>query len=90
MIADDFLFTLPDGAMLDRPQFLAWTAGPASIRDVHVENLTVCVLEDGLAIAHGACVSALGDGARAAGQYTIVWARRDGRWMGVGAYVIQN
>jgi len=28
-----------------------------------------------------------GDGARGAGRYTDVWARRDGRWLAVSAHV---
>ena len=34
ILADDFLVTLPDGRLLDRGEFLAYTAKPAPIRNL--------------------------------------------------------
>jgi len=86
ILADDFLCTNPDGALVDKPQFLRQTAVPVSFTDFDVDDLRIRVLGD-VAIIHGRTRFALQDGRRGRGQYTDVWEKRQGRWLAVSAHV---
>ena len=86
ILADDFLCTNPDGSLIDKPQFLRQTAVPVSFTDFDVDDLRIRVLGD-VAIIHGRTRFALTDGRRGRGQYTVVWVKREGRWLAVSAHV---
>ena len=86
ILADDFLCTNPDGALVDKPQFLRQTAVPVSFTDFDVDDLRIRVLGN-VAIIHGRTRFALKDGRRGRGQYTDVWEKRQGRWLAVSAHV---
>jgi len=86
ILADDFLCTNPDGALVDKPQFLRQTAVPVAFTDFDVDDLRIRVLGD-VAIVHGRTRFALTDGRRGRGQYTDVWEKRQGRWLAVSAHV---
>ena len=89
ILADDFLVTLPDGRLLDRGEFLAYTAKPAPIRNLDAHDVNVRLLGD-VAIVHGRTRYTLPDGGSGEGRYTDVWARRNGRWLAVAAHVTRK
>lgn len=89
ILAPDFLCTLPDGQLIDREQFLAQTAQPYTLSDLRAEDVHVRLLGD-VAIVHARTTFALASGTPGSGQYTDVWARRDGRWVAVAAHVTRK
>jgi ketosteroid isomerase-like protein len=84
ILADDFLCTLPDGTLIDRPQFLERAAAPSTIDGLRVHDVTIRVLGD-VAIVHAATTFTYMDGRPGSGRYTDVWARRGGQWLAVAA-----
>lgn len=89
ILADDFLCSLPDGTLLDRPKFLAHTAKPVTISDLAVHDVQVRLMGD-FAIVHARITFTLPDRRSGEGRYTDVWARRDGRWLAVAAHVTRK
>jgi ketosteroid isomerase-like protein len=89
ILAPDFLCSLPDGSLLDRASFLAYTAKPVTIRRLEARNVVVRILGD-VAIVHGQTSYETADGAPKLGRYTDVYARRDGRWLAVAAHVTRG
>ena len=87
--AQDFLNSNPDGSLVDRAGFLAQSAPPPRVPDLQVEDVRVRILGD-IAIIHGRTVYTRPDGKVAAGRYTDVWARREGRWLCVAADVTRG
>jgi ketosteroid isomerase-like protein len=84
LLADDFLNSNPDGSLVDRAQFLAQIARPATISNLEANDVRVRVMGD-FAIIH-ARTTYMHEGGRAgAGRYTDIWARREGRWLCVAA-----
>jgi len=84
ILADDFLNSNPDGSLVDRAQFLAQIARPATISNLEANDVRVRVMGD-FAIIH-ARTTYMHEGGRAgAGRYTDIWARREGRWLCVAA-----
>jgi len=84
ILADDFLNSNPDGSLVDRAQFLAQIARPATISNREANDVRVRVMGD-FAIIH-ARTTYMHEGGRAgAGRYTDIWARREGRWLCVAA-----
>jgi ketosteroid isomerase-like protein len=86
ILADDFLCSLPDGTLIDRPRFLERTAKPSGIVDIQANDVIVRILGD-VAIVHARTTFTLPGGAAGSGRYTDVWARRNGRWVAVSAHV---
>ena len=86
LLAEDFLCSLPDGSLLDRQQFLEYTARPVQISNLDAHDVNVRVMGD-FAIIHARTSYRGADGRPAAGRYTDVWARRNGRWLAVAAHV---
>lgn len=86
ILAGDFLCSLPDGSLLDRLQFLQYTARPVTIRDLTAHDVNIRMMGD-FAIIHARTSFTQADGRPAAGRYTDIWARRDGRWLAVAAHV---
>lgn len=89
ILADDFLCSMPDGALLDRRQFLEQTAKPVTIRNLQAHEVTVRLMGD-VAIIHARTSYTTGDGQAGGGRYTDVWARRNGRWLAVSAHVTRK
>jgi hypothetical protein len=89
ILAADFLCSLPDGALLDRAAFLAYTAKPVTIRHLEARDVVIRILGDA-AIVHGQTWYETADGAPKRGRYTDVYARRDGRWLAVAAHVTRG
>ena len=89
LLADDFLNSNPDGSLVDRAQFLAQIARPATISNREANDVRVRVMGD-FAIIH-ARTTYMHEGGRAgAGRYTDIWARREGRWLCVAAQVTRS
>ena len=86
ILAEDFLCSNPDGSLIDKKQFLAQTARPVTISGLTAEDVKVRLLGD-VAIIHARTSYTTADGEQRNGRYTDVWARRDGRWLAVSAYV---
>jgi ketosteroid isomerase-like protein len=89
ILADDFLCSLPDGALVDRESFLEQTALPATISNLEVHDVNVRLMGD-FAIIHAQTTFTTRDGRPGMGRYTDVWARRDGRWLAVSAHVTRK
>jgi len=89
ILADDFLCSLPDGALIDRESFLEQTALPATISNLEVHDVNVRLMGD-FAIIHAQTAFTTRDGRPGMGRYTDVWARRDGRWIAVSAHVTRR
>jgi ketosteroid isomerase-like protein len=89
ILADDFLNSNPDGSLVDRAQFLAQIARPATISNLEAHDVLVRVMGD-FAIIHARTTYLHADGKAGAGRYTDVWARRQGRWLCVAAQVTRG
>ncbi len=89
ILADYFLNSNPDGSLVDRAQFLAQIARPATISNLEANDVRVRVMGD-FAIIH-ARTTYMHEGGRAgAGRYTDIWARRQDRWLCVAAHVTRG
>ena len=86
ILSDDFLCSLPDGSLLDRQQFLTFTARPVTITNLAAGDVRVRIIGD-VAIIHARTTFTQADGRPGAGRYTDVWARRHGQWQAVAAHV---
>ena len=89
ILADDFLCSLPDGALIDRESFLEQTALPPTISSLEVHDVNVRLMGD-FAIIHAQTTFTASDGRPGLGRYTDVWARREGRWLAVSAHVTRR
>ena len=86
ILAEDFLCSNPDGALVDRAEFLAQTARPVSISNLEARDVRLRIIGD-VAIIHARTTYTLPDGRAGSGRYTDVWARQRGRWLAVSAHV---
>jgi ketosteroid isomerase-like protein len=68
LLADDFLATLSDGSLLDRKQFLAYTAKPVTISNLAAHDVNVRLMGD-FAIVHARTTFTLPDGRPSEGRY---------------------
>lgn len=89
ILAGDFLNSNPDGSLVDRAGFIAQIARPVTISNFQAEDVRIRVMGD-VAIIHGRTTYTKQDGQAAAGRYTDVWARRQGRWLCVAAHVTRG
>ena len=89
ILADDFLNSNPDGSLVDRAQFLAQIARPATISNLEANDVRVRVMGD-FAIIHARTTYMHEAGRAGAGRYTDIWARREGRWLCVAAQVTRS
>jgi len=88
-LAEDFLNSNPDGSLVDRAGFLGQIARPATISNFEARDVRIRIMGD-IAIIHGRTTYTRADGRAAAGRYTDVWARRQGRWLCVAAHVMRG
>jgi len=86
ILAEDFLCSNPDGALLDKQQFLERTAGPRTLARLAGDEVRIRVLGD-VAIIHAATRYTTLDGQDGRGRYTDVWQKRGGTWLAVSAHV---
>ena len=85
ILADDFMMSTPDGALLDKTEFLKLVAQPVTISGLLAEDVRIRLLGD-FAIIHARFDSRSADGKPRRGRYTDNWARRDGTWVAVSAH----
>ena len=85
IFADDFLCSTPDGALLDKAEYLKLVAQPVTISGLVTEDVRIRLLGD-FAIIHARFNSRFADGKQRRGRYTDNWARRDGTWVAVSAH----
>jgi ketosteroid isomerase-like protein len=79
MVSDDFVGILASGLVIDGAQFLKLAAGTPDARDLRLRDATVRVYGDAALV--GALVEYRRmDGSDVRTRYTIVFARREGRW----------
>ena len=88
-LAEDFLNSNPDGSLADRARFIEQMSRPATISNLEPRDVRIRLMGD-TAIIHGGTVYTRADGQAAAGRYTDVWARRQGRWLCVAAHVTRG
>jgi ketosteroid isomerase-like protein len=86
ILADDFLCSTPDGALLDKRAFLARTAAPRTLQQLSAHNVRIRISGD-TAVIHGATRFTTMDGREGLGRYTDVWVRRGNTWRAISAHV---
>jgi ketosteroid isomerase-like protein len=86
ILADDFYCSNPDGTLINREAFLAQTARPVTIANLHSDNVIVRLFGD-VAIIHASTTFTRPDGGHGAGRYTDVWHRHGTTWRCVSAHV---
>jgi len=86
ILADDFYCSNPDGTLINREAFLAQTARPVTIANLHSDNVIVRLFGD-VAIIHASTTFTRPDGGQGAGRYTDVWHRHGTTWRCVSAHV---
>ena len=85
-MSEDFLCSPPDGALVERRQFLELTAGPRTLARLEGEDVRIRLLGD-VAIIHAATRYTTLAGQEGRGRYTDIWQKRDGVWLAVAAHV---
>jgi len=88
-LAGDFLNSNPDGSLVERAGFLEQISRPATISNFEARDVRIRLLGD-IAIIHGRTTYNKADGQPAAGRYTDVWARWQGRWLCIAAHVTRG
>jgi ketosteroid isomerase-like protein len=88
-LSDDFLNTNPDGTLVGRAGFLAQIARPQAIKGLEPREVKIRLFGD-IAIIHARTVYTKLDGKSAAGRYTDIWAKQNGRWVCVAAHVTRG
>jgi ketosteroid isomerase-like protein len=86
ILAAEFYCSNPDGTLINREGFLAQTARPVTIANLHAQDVIIRLFGD-VAIIHARTSYTLPDGAQGGGRYTDVWARQAGDWRCVSAHV---
>jgi ketosteroid isomerase-like protein len=88
-LAEDFMNSNPDGSLVDRAGFLAQVARQGAVSNLETEDVRIRMIGE-IAIIHARTTYTRPDGQAAAGRYTDVWARRQGRWLCVAAHVTRG
>ena len=85
-LAQDFLNTNLDGAIIGRAAFLAQIGRGSTVRDIREHDVVVRVFGPH-AIIHARTSYLRPDGSQGGGRYTDDWHLIDGRWQCVSAHV---
>ena len=88
-LSKDFLNSNSDGTLSDRAEFLSRIAAPIQVAEFECDDVRVRIFGD-IAIVHGRTTYRKAGGQAAAGRYTDVWARREGRWLCISAHVTRG
>jgi ketosteroid isomerase-like protein len=86
ILSPDFLASMPDGALLDKSEFLLQTAAPRSLERLDAHDVRIRI-EGDVAIIHAATNYTTLSGKEGRGRYTDIWARRNGEWLAIAAHV---
>jgi ketosteroid isomerase-like protein len=87
-LSEDFHITAPDGALLDREEFLKRIANPYPGTHAEPVDVMVRILGD-VAIVHSGYRDTKLNGERSYGRYTDIYERRNGRWLCVAAHFMR-
>jgi ketosteroid isomerase-like protein len=88
-LADDFLNSGGDGALLDRRGFIAHIARPPGITGLRASDVRIRMFGD-FAVIHGRTSYTKPDGGAGHGRYLDVYAFVRGRWKVVAAHVTRG
>jgi len=83
-LAWDFINTHTDGSFESRAQFIERVARDSGLSNRQLQEVAIRPLGD-FAIIHARTASNTSAGAQVFVRYTDIWARREGRWVCVGA-----
>ena len=86
ILSPDFLCSTPDGALLDKSDFLLRTAAPRTLERLDAHDVRIRI-EGSVAIIQAATSYTTLTGEEGHGRYTDIWARRNGQWLAVAAHV---
>ena len=86
ILAPEFYCSNPDGSLVDRAGFLKQTARPVTISGLRAEDVLIRIVGD-TAFIHARTAFTRADGSTAAGRYTDVWMKQNGRWLCASAHV---
>jgi hypothetical protein len=86
ILSPDFLCSTPDGALLDKSEFLLQAAAPRSLERLDAHDVRIRI-EGDVAIIHAATAYTTLAGDDGRGRYTDIWARRNGQWLAIAAHV---
>jgi len=84
-LAEDFLSSSVDGAIVDRTAFLARMARPYPGSNLEALDVRIRIFGE-LALVHAGFRYTKPDGQTGSGRYTDTYARRQGRWLCVSAH----
>jgi len=87
-LSDDFYITAPDGALLNREEFLKRIANPYPGTEAEAVDVTIRILGD-FAIIHSGYRDKKLTGDVGYGRYTDIYERRNGRWLCVAAHFMR-
>ena len=87
ILADDFLCSAADGAVLDKTQFLELTAGPRTLRHLSADDVRIRVLWRRRDHPRGDLLHDHDRAATAAAATPTSGQKRDGTWRAVAAHV---
>ena len=87
-VSDDFYITAPDGALLNREEFLKRIANPYPGTDAEAVDVIVRILGN-VAIIHSGFRDKRLTGEIGYGRYTDIYERRNGRWLCVAAHFMR-
>jgi len=87
-VSDDFYITAPDGALLNREEFLKRIANPYPGTDAEAVDVIVRILGN-VAIIHSGFRDRRLTGETGYGRYTDIYERRNGRWLCVAAHFMR-
>jgi len=85
-LSADFMNMNPDGALLDRTQFLTQVGRGSTVRQLREQHVRIRLLGD-FAFIHARTTFTRPDGQPGSGCYTDVWRREGERWACVSAHV---
>jgi hypothetical protein len=87
-LSDDFYITAPDGALLNREEFLKRIANPYPGTEAQAVDVIVRILGD-VAIIHSGFRDKRLTGETGYGRYTDIYERRNGRWLCIAAHFMR-
>ena len=88
-LAEDFVCGFPDGAFVDREEFLRRSAQPSPVKAIEAHDVDVRI-EGTVAVVRGRTTFRKADGTLGAGCYTDIYALRGGEWLCIGAHVTRR
>ena len=85
-LAPDFMNSNPDGSIASRAEFIAQIAAGSGLLNIRAHDVIVRIHGE-CAIIHARTTFDRAAGRSGAARYTDIWAKRNGRWLCIGAHV---